>query len=146
MEQDTRRSEADGSRGTGAGATGGGGSGVGGTAGLLRSMQGSGPAAGRAGPEPSTGASEPALFAEDKAASFRQQWESVQAGFVDDPRSAVEQADQLVAETVRRLAEVFAQERATLEQQWGRGGDVSTEDLRLTLQRYRSFFRRLLTV
>ena len=61
-------------------------------------------------------------------------------------RRPVEQADSLVAETMKRLAEVFAEERSKLEQQWDRGGDVSTEDLRLTLQRYRSFFTRLLSV
>jgi hypothetical protein len=70
----------------------------------------------------------------------------VQSGFVDEPRHAVEQADGLVAETIKRLAEVFAEERSQLETQWSRGEDVSTEDLRLALRRYRSFFDRLLSV
>jgi hypothetical protein len=65
---------------------------------------------------------------------------------VDEPRRTVEQADELVAEVMKRLAEGFAAERERLEQQWGRGEDVSTEDLRLALQRYRSFFQRLLDV
>ena len=73
-------------------------------------------------------------------------WDEIQAGFVDEPRKAVEQADNLVAETMKRLAETFADERAKLEAQWDRGGDVSTEDLRLALRRYRSFFKRLLSV
>jgi hypothetical protein len=67
-------------------------------------------------------------------------------GFVDEPRHAVEQADELVASTVKRLAQIFADERTKLEQQWSRGDRVSTEDLRLALQRYRSFFSRLLSV
>lgn len=65
---------------------------------------------------------------------------------MDEPRRSVEQADELIATSIKRLAEVFAEERSKLEQQWGRGGDVSTEDLRVTLQRYRSFFTRLLSV
>ena len=71
-------------------------------------------------------------------------WETIQTGFVDEPRQTVEQADELVAEVMKRLAEGFAGERERLEQQWGRGEDVSTEDLRVALQRYRSFFQRLL--
>jgi hypothetical protein len=65
---------------------------------------------------------------------------------VDEPRRAVEQADSLVAEAMKRLAEIFAEERATLEGQWGRDETVSTENLRLALRRYRSFFGRLLSV
>ena len=61
-----------------------------------------------------------------------------------EPRKAVEQADGLVASAMKRLAEVFAEERSKLEQQWDRGDSVSTEDLRLALRRYRSFFERLL--
>jgi len=70
----------------------------------------------------------------------------VQTGFVDEPRAAVEQADALVAEVMKRLADSFATERQALEQQWSRGDDVSTEELRLALRRYRSFFDRLLSV
>jgi hypothetical protein len=66
--------------------------------------------------------------------------------FVDEPRLAVEQANTLVAVTMKRLAEMFAVERAKLEGQWDRGDDVSTEDFRLVLRRYRSFFGRLLSV
>jgi len=86
------------------------------------------------------------LFAADEAERFRSRWGTVQASFVDDPRQTVQQADALVAEVMKRLAEVFAGERSNLEQQWERGEDVSTEDLRIALQRYRSFFTRLLSV
>jgi len=86
------------------------------------------------------------LFATSEADDLRGRWDSVQAGFVDEPRRAVEQADSLVAGTMKRLAEMFAEERAKLEGQWDRGDDVSTEDLRLALQRYRSFFGRLLSI
>jgi hypothetical protein len=65
---------------------------------------------------------------------------------VDEPRRAVEQADSLVAGTMKRLAEIFADERNKLESQWDKGENVSTEDLRLALRRYRSFFSRLLSV
>jgi hypothetical protein len=65
---------------------------------------------------------------------------------VDEPRRSVEQADGLVAEVIKRLANSFADERAKLEGQWGRGDNVSTEDLRISLRRYRAFFDRLLNV
>jgi hypothetical protein len=77
---------------------------------------------------------------------LRNRWSAVQTAFVDEPRTAVEQADGLVAAAMKRLAEVFAEERSRLEQQWDRGDNVSTEDLRIALQRYRSFFQRLLSI
>lgn len=89
---------------------------------------------------------EPALLAPDVVSGFRRQWNEVQTGFVDEPRRAVEEADELVAEAIRQLAQSFAEARTNLEHQWDRGDDVSTEDLRQALQRYRSFFGRLLSV
>ncbi|HEX4709487.1 hypothetical protein [Phenylobacterium sp.] len=86
------------------------------------------------------------LFTNDEAGDLRGRWDAIQAGFVDEPRRAVEQADSLVAGAMKRLAEMFAEERARLEGQWDRGDDVSTEDLRVALQRYRSFFGRLLSM
>ena len=86
------------------------------------------------------------LFPENDAQGYRTRWTEIQSGFVDEPRRAVEQADGLVAEVIKRLAQSFADERARLEGQWGRGDNVNTEDLRLALQRYRSFFDRLLNV
>lgn len=84
------------------------------------------------------------LFSESDVADLRNRWGSVQTGFVDEPRRAVEEADKLVAAVMKRLAEGFANERSGLEKQWARGDNVSTEDLRVALQRYRSFFDRLL--
>jgi hypothetical protein len=86
------------------------------------------------------------LFPEDVANDFRSRWERVQTGFVDEPRQAVQQADELVAQAIKRLAESFAEERNRLEHQWDRGDEVSTEDLRIALQTYRSFFQRLLSI
>jgi hypothetical protein len=77
---------------------------------------------------------------------LRGRWDQVQTAFVDEPRAAVKQADELVALAMKHLAETFANERGRLEQQWDRGDDVSTEELRQTLRKYRSFFQRLLTV
>jgi len=76
---------------------------------------------------------------------YKGRWTEIQGSFVDEPRRAVEQADGLVAEVIKRLAEVFADERGKLEDQWGSGGEADTEDLRVALQRYRSFFERLLS-
>ena len=86
------------------------------------------------------------LFPDNEANNFRTRWTEIQTGFVDEPRRSVEQADALVAEVIKRLANSFAEERKKLEGQWGRGDDVSTEDLRVSLRRYRSFFDRLLNV
>jgi hypothetical protein len=85
------------------------------------------------------------LFAGEDSERFRKQWQEIQGHFVDDPRRAVEEGDALVATLMQQLAETFADERSSLEQQWDREGDVSTEDLRVALQRYRSFFDRLLS-
>ena len=96
---------------------------------------------------PKTADSAPApLFPNNELDDLKNRWSTVQAAFVDEPRRAVEQADGLVASAMKRLAEVFAEERSRLEQQWDRGDNVSTEDLRLALQRYRSFFHRLLSI
>ena len=84
------------------------------------------------------------LLGNDEAGGFRERWLSIQVTFVDEPRQAVEEADSLVDELMQRLAQTFSQERENLESQWSRGDDVSTEDLRVGLQRYRSFFERLL--
>jgi hypothetical protein len=86
------------------------------------------------------------FFPGDEATRFRSEWNNIQIGFVDEPRKAVEKADGLVANVMKRLAEVFADERKKLEGQWDRGEDVNTEDLRIALQRYRSFFDRLLSM
>jgi hypothetical protein len=86
------------------------------------------------------------LFSAEEAKDFRGRWDAIQVNFVDEPRKVVEQADGLVAVAMKRLAEMFAAERARLEGQWDRGDNVSTEDLRLALQRYRSFFGRILSV
>lgn len=87
-----------------------------------------------------------ALFAPNDGATLRKRWFDIQTAFVDEPRKAVEHADSLVAEVMKRLAEMFANERAALEHQWDRGDNVTTEDLRVALQRYRTFFDRLLSI
>jgi hypothetical protein len=85
------------------------------------------------------------LFPEDELHNFRAQWDHIQTSFVDEPREAVERADSLVANVVKRIAEQFSNEREKLEEQWAKGDNVSTEDLRQGLRRYRSFFDRLLS-
>jgi hypothetical protein len=87
-----------------------------------------------------------ALFHDEEARGFRSRWDAIQTGFVDEPRSAVEQADALVAQVVARVVQVFGEQRTTLERQWDRDRDISTEDLRVALTRYRAFFDRLLSV
>ncbi len=84
------------------------------------------------------------LFSDSDVGDLRSRWSNVQAEFVDEPRRAVQEADQLVATVMQRLAEGFARERGSLEKQWESGETASTEDLRMALQRYRAFFNRLL--
>ena len=85
------------------------------------------------------------VFPENELNDLRSRWDKAQGMFVDEPRKAVEDADALVASAVKRIAELFADERAKLEKQWDRGSEVSTEDLRQALRRYRGFFDRLLS-
>ena len=84
------------------------------------------------------------LLSDTEVGALRSRWSNVQAVFVDEPRRSVEEADSLVATVMQRLTEGFANERSSLEKQWDNGDNVSTEDLRVALQRYRDFFGRLL--
>ena len=86
------------------------------------------------------------LFAGDDLAELRARWAGVQAAFVDDPKDCVQKADVLVSDLVEQLTTGFAQARSHLEEQWSRGEEASTEDLRLALMHYREFFERLLAV
>jgi hypothetical protein len=85
------------------------------------------------------------LLPPDQAERYRSRWEEIQASFVDEPRESVEQADRLVADLMQSLAATFSQARELLESQWDSDGDASTEDLRVALTQYRSFFDRLLS-
>ena len=89
---------------------------------------------------------EEVLFAGDDLADLRARWAGVQAAFVDDPKDCVQKADALVSDLVEQRTTGFAQARSRLEEQWSRGQEASTEDLRLALMHYREFFERLLAV
>src|SRR5262249_26237386 len=95
--------------------------------------------------EPEVRTAEP-LFAAEEVDDLRRRWTDVQSRFVDDPRAAVQEADALVADAMQRLTEGFARARANLEAQGATGGEADTEELRQAVQRYRSFFHRLLSV
>jgi hypothetical protein len=101
---------------------------------------------------PPTRASDPgeeapvALFTPEMTQTYRSRWISIQSSFVDDPRQAVRNGDELVAQVMTNLANSFAEERHRLETQLGATGEGSTESLRVALRRYRSFFDRLLTL
>jgi hypothetical protein len=86
------------------------------------------------------------LLPKDMVQDLQSRWNRIQTGFVDEPRTAVQRADALVTQAIKNLAENFAASRNPLEEQWNRGNDVSTEDLRLALKQYRTFFDRLLAV
>jgi hypothetical protein len=95
--------------------------------------------------ESQTAAERGPLLPADESDAFTGRWREIQIAFVDEPRDSVAKADALVADLMQRLAASFAEERQRLEGQWDRGDDVSTEDLRVALTRYRSFFDRLLS-
>jgi hypothetical protein len=97
-------------------------------------------------PASAAGSSDQMLFADGELVDLRARWTEVQAEFVDDPRDCVQKADGLVADVVDKLTAGFSQTRSGLEEQWSRGEEVSTEDLRVALQQYRDFFERLLAV
>ena len=86
------------------------------------------------------------LFSEDAAKAFRSRWDAVQRGFVDDPQEAVQAGDELVAQVIKSLAESFSEQRSALEGEPNQADRSSTENLRLALRRYRSFFERLLAI
>jgi hypothetical protein len=86
------------------------------------------------------------LFEDDAARKFRSRWLAIQSKFVDDPSDSVKQADDLVADVIKNVTMNFANRRVALEQQWNGGDNTSTEDLRIALKQYRSFFDRLLTL
>lgn len=96
------------------------------------------------GPEDSEDGGE--LFAPVEREELERRWNEVQARFVDEPRGSVEEANALVDELMKRLVSSFSEQRAQLEAQWDSGDEVTTEDLRVALRRYRSFFGRLLEV
>lgn len=85
------------------------------------------------------------LVPQEEAARFLTEWNRIQSRFVDDPRGTVQEADALVAEMIKQVTELFADERSETQRRWSGGDNVSTEDLRLAMRRYRSFFDRLLS-
>jgi len=86
------------------------------------------------------------LIQRNQMEELRGRWTTVQSAFVDEPRKAVKDADELVAAAIKHIEEAFRDQRQQLEKQWTQGNDVSTEDLRVSLQRYRAFFDRLLSL
>jgi hypothetical protein len=93
--------------------------------------------------EESTDEPAPQLFADQEIQGFRAEWQEIQGAFVDDPQQAVHEADELVAAVIQSLASTFAEHKTELEAQW-RQGEAPTEDLRVALRQYRSFFNQLL--
>jgi len=85
------------------------------------------------------------LLDDREAGDFLARWSEVQGRFVDDPQGAVRDGDSLVAELMQALAARFSDHKGRLEEQWQRGSEPETEELRLALQQYRSFFQRLLS-
>lgn len=86
------------------------------------------------------------LFEDESARKFRSRWMAIQSKFVDDPSDSVKQADDLVADIIKNVTMSFADRRISLEKQWNSGENISTEDMRQALKRYRAFFERLLTL
>ena len=86
------------------------------------------------------------LFEKNQAEQFHTLWLEIQSRFVDDPSVSVKQADELVNRMIKNITTNFADKRMSLEKQWKNGDKVSTEDLRVALKQYRTFFDRLLSL
>ena len=86
------------------------------------------------------------LIAKREIEALRTRWTAIQASFVDEPRKSVQDADELVSSAIKHISEGFRDRRSQLEKQWSQGTDASTEDLRIALQHYRTFFDRLLSM
>jgi len=86
------------------------------------------------------------LFADNTAENFRTRWLAIQSKFVDDPKATVQEADNLVTDVIQGITSSFADRRDSLEKNWNGGGEASTEELRVALKQYRSFFERLLSL
>jgi hypothetical protein len=97
----------------------------------------------RIAPISTNAGSSAALLDREESEHLHTRWNEIQGRFVDEPRSAVQQADALVSEVIEKITQMFANEHSSLEGEWKQGNDVSTEDLRKALQRYRSFFNRM---
>jgi hypothetical protein len=97
-------------------------------------------------PQSATKAAWPSLLPPNEAEELRSKWERIQLTFVEEPGKAVEDADKLVALAIRRVSEMLSNERERLEEQWTRGGEISTEDLRIALRGYRAFFSSVLSI
>jgi len=85
------------------------------------------------------------LLREDEVDDWRSRWDSIQIGFVDEPGSSVKQADELVTEVMKQIDRRFSEKHTTLLRQWG-SQEATTEDQRLALQSYRSFFNWLINL
>jgi len=92
------------------------------------------------------GATDTALFDDHVAEQFRAHWLEIQSQFVDNPNFSVHAADELVTNLTANIISTFSDERLTLESLWDNGDQPTTEELRLVLKRYRSFFNRLLAL
>ena len=84
------------------------------------------------------------LFAQERRDELRQAWRDVQTSFIDEPRAAVRNADNLVKDLLGSISQSFERARRDLEAEWDQAEEASTESLRLALQRYRALFERLL--
>jgi len=89
---------------------------------------------------------EESLISSRQTEDLRARWTVIQASFVDEPRKAVQEADALLSAAIKQIEESFTDQTGQLEKQWSEGSEASTEDLRLALQRYRTFFDRLLSI
>jgi hypothetical protein len=79
----------------------------------------------------------------NESEELRSRWTSIQAQFVDQPCTSIEQADALIADAIERLSKALGIQQSQLRERWLNHDDVSTEELRLTLQEYRTFLNNL---
>ncbi len=83
-------------------------------------------------------------FSQEELGELQSRWKAIQVQFVDEPCSAVEQAEAFVAETSERVKQMLVDKQKVLGQQWLNHDEVTTEELRVIMQDYRTLLNQML--
>lgn len=86
------------------------------------------------------------FLSDGETEEIKSRWRKIQTQFVDEPRTSVDRAESLIEEVMNKLMQKFANERDMLDSSAESGEELTTEDLRVALRRYRAFLQRLLTL
>jgi transposase len=91
----------------------------------------------------STSTGGPALLGDDERTDLRRRWRQVEELFVDDPKRAVQSADDLITDVIDHIRASLDRRRAAAVEHGPDLDDATTEQLRAALQRYERLFEQL---